>query len=92
MNEPVSDALLSKILADVRQFGQLGFTPHARLRMTEHDMDEQDVVNVLRGGRSDGCDFENGSWRYRVSTSRMMVVVALRSESHAVVVTVWRMK
>jgi hypothetical protein len=51
---------------------------------------EQDVRNVLWAGRYDGCDFENRTWRYRVRTARIVVVVALRNETIVVVVTGWR--
>lgn len=35
---------------------------------------------------------ENGSWRYRVRTARMAVIVAFRSETALRVVTAWRFK
>lgn len=45
------------------------------------------------GGVVEPAEFENGSWRYRVRTNRMMVVVAFDedSESELVVVTGWRL-
>jgi hypothetical protein len=50
-----------------------------------------DVTNVLRGGVVDPAEFENGSWRYRVRTARIAVIVAFRSETELRVVTAWRM-
>ena len=51
-----------------------------------------DAINVLRGGIVEPGEFENGSWRYRVRTQRMYVVVAFRSETELRVVTAWRLK
>lgn len=51
---------------------------------------ELDVTNVLRGGTVDPAEFEHGSWRYRVRTHRIAVVIAFRSEISLVVVTAWR--
>ncbi len=49
-----------------------------------------DAVNVLRGGVVRPGEFENGTWRYRVQTRRMTVVVAFRSTTELTVVTAWR--
>jgi hypothetical protein len=59
----------------------------------EHDnLTEVDVRNTLRGGTVAPGELVNGTWRYRVTTSRMAAVVCFRSEKHAVVVTAWRFK
>jgi hypothetical protein len=49
-----------------------------------------DVVNVLRGGVVEPGEFERGSWRYRVHTVRIWVVIAFNSETELVIVTAWR--
>ena len=49
-----------------------------------------DAVNALRGGIVDPGELERGTWRYRVRTARLVVVVAFRSETDLVVVTGWR--
>ena len=49
-----------------------------------------DCANVLRGGFLEPAEWENGSWRYRVRTARMCVVIAFRSEREIVIVTAWR--
>jgi len=41
-------------------------------------------------GSSEPGEFEHGTWRCRVETSRITVVVAFRSEHELVVVTGWR--
>lgn len=48
--------------------------------------------NILRAGVVQPPDFEKGTWRYRVQTNRMAVVVAFRSSQELVVVTAWREK
>jgi hypothetical protein len=61
--------------------------------MRNDDLTEVDVVNVLRGGRIlEPGEQEAGTWRYRVHTNLLCVVVAFRSTSAAVVVTAFRKK
>jgi hypothetical protein len=50
------------------------------------------VVNVLRAGVVEPSEFENGSWRHRVKTNTICVVVVLVSEQEAVVITAWRIR
>jgi len=63
---------------------------HALVEMEKDDLTLVDCVNVLRGGFPDPAEWENGSWRYRVRTPRMCVVIAFRSEQELVIVTTWR--
>ena len=58
--------------------------------MTKDDLSIVDCVNVLRAGVVEPAEYENGSWRYRVRTQRIYVVVAFRSEKQLVIVTAWR--
>jgi hypothetical protein len=58
--------------------------------MEKDALSEIDITNVLRGGVVDPAEFETGSWRYRVRTQRIAVVIAFRSEESLVVVTAWR--
>jgi hypothetical protein len=51
-----------------------------------------DIVNVLRGGTVLPGEFERGSWRYQVLTSRIFAVIAFRSSEELVVVTAWRIR
>ena len=37
-------------------------------------------------------EYENGSWRYKVETDRMAVVICFRSKTQLVLVTAWRKK
>ena len=61
-----------------------------------------DLVNVLKGGVVRPGDYENGEWRYRVTTLWICVVVTFDPEpeletkidpdTELVVITAWRIK
>lgn len=90
-SKPLSELHAARLVREILQSGTVGFTKHARERMVENDLHETDVVNVLRHGLIyEPAEMENGSWRYRLHTDRICVVVAFRSESGLVVVTTWR--
>jgi hypothetical protein len=72
--------------------GELAFTTHARREMAKDGLESTDVTNVLRGGVVEEAEWENGAWRHRVRTQRIVVVVEFRGEKSAVVVTAWRAK
>jgi hypothetical protein len=66
------------------------FSPHA-LKETENDnITQPEALRVLRGGRVEGRDLVNLSWRYRLNIARLFVVVAFDAETLTVVVTAWR--
>ena len=71
--------------------------------MEKDGLSDVDAVNVLRGGIVREGEWENGSWRYRVETQRMVFVVVFDPEVNSplrqddeiddielVVVTGWR--
>ncbi|MCK5884862.1 MAG: DUF4258 domain-containing protein [Bacteriovoracaceae bacterium] len=69
----------------------VGFTKHSRNQMKERELATTDVLNVLKAGKMlENPEFENGSWRYKVQTAKITVVVAFRRPNHIVVVTAWR--
>jgi hypothetical protein len=80
--------LIRKILID----GEVLFTRHAKDEMAEDDLDANDCRNVLRGGVVDPPELHGSgySWRYRVHTSKIWVVVTFASETRLFVVTAWR--
>lgn len=55
-----------------------------------------DVVNIIRGGRYEPAEFENGAWRYRVLTNRMAAVLELHiiedGTKILTVITCWRLR
>ncbi len=82
-----------KRLSRILPLGSVIFSGHARQEMEADDLIEPDVVNTLRAGMIfDPPDLERGTWRYRVETGRVCVVVSLVGDSEVVVVTVWRKK
>jgi Domain of unknown function (DUF4258) len=67
------------------------YTRHSREEMEKDGLTEVDVANVLRAGHiTEPAELEKGTWRYRVHTNTLWVVVAFRSETELTVVTVWR--
>ena len=64
-----------------------------RREVEDDDLDEPDVVNVLRAGMiADPPNLERGTWRSQVKTDRMCAVVSFNDCSEVVVLTVWRKK
>lgn len=89
-NEPLSQVDARKLVREILANGQVSYSMHAKQRMVQRSMTMPDVANVLRGGWCDNVEEENGTWRYRMTTTRMAVVVAFRSETHLHVVTAMR--
>lgn len=89
---PLSSGQVKKLLIVILESGTLSFTGHAHEEMASDDLTEVDVRNTLRGGVARPGELRSGSWRHQVTTSRMAVVVAFRSEISAVVITAWRLR
>jgi hypothetical protein len=86
---PITQArkLLSSILAN----GTVFFSTHAKQEMTKDNLTEDDVKNILRGGRiHEEPEWKDDSWRYRFHTNTCCAVVAFDSVTMSVVVTAWR--
>ena len=94
LDEPLDPATARSLVRSILAEGTYRFTRHAEKRMEERNMTHTDCLNVLRGGvvRGEYTTFENGTWRYRVETPAMAVVVAFRSETSLVVVTPMRLR
>ena len=95
---------LIRRLIDEGRFVPPGARSHAREEMQKDGLTDVDAVNVLRAGVVREAEFENGSWRHRVETQRMVFVVTfdpepeqmpedddLVEELELVVVTGWRL-
>jgi len=104
LKAPDAKKLIRRLL-DEGTFVPPGAGSHARREMEKDSLTDLDAVNVLRGGIVREGEWENGSWRYRVETPRMVFVVAfdpevdlpLRDDEpvddlELVVVTGWRSK
>jgi hypothetical protein len=92
MKEPLSSPEARRLIREILAGGEVVSSGHAVREMEKDDLTMVDCVNVLRGGIVEPGEFENGSWRYRVPTQRIWVVVAFRSEKRLVIVTAWRSK
>jgi hypothetical protein len=90
MEEPLTPAAAKELVRGILRSGRTIFSGHARQELLADDLTTLDVVNVLRGGVVRPGEYEHGSWRYRVETSRIAVVVTFRSRNELVVVTAWR--
>lgn len=91
--EPLRPTEVKRLIRQIIGKGIVTYSqPHAETRMQERGITTVDCVNVLRGGVVEEGEYENGSWRYRVRTTRMCVVIRFESESLLEVVTAWRDK
>ena len=92
LREPMNPARAKQLIRQILETGTVTYSTHARDELAEDDLTIQDAENVLRGGRVEAPRKERGSWRYRVRTARICVVIAFRSEHELVIVTAWRFK
>ena len=90
MDEPLAPEAAKHRIRHILHAGRFTYSRHAKDEMIADDLTTVDCENVLRGGVVRPGEYENGSWRYRVETSRVTVVVAFRSDDELVVVTAWR--
>jgi hypothetical protein len=82
-----------KLLSEILNHNphQIYFSGHGLKQMEKRQLKTGDVLNVLQAGKIyDEAEFENGSWRYRVQTRKMTVVVAFQRPNQVAVVTAWR--
>lgn len=92
MREPLDRAEAKQRIREILRAGAVTFSAHALDELVKDRLTTVDCVNVLRGGVVEPAEWERGSWRYRVRTGRLHVVVAFRSETELHVVTAWREK
>lgn len=90
LQEPLDPSTAKQLIRTILTTGSVSFSKHALAEMDHDGLTAVDVTNVLRGGTVDPGENENGSWRYRVRTARIVVVVTFRSETELRVVTAWR--
>ena len=90
VREPLDPAAAKTLIRTILDAGTVSFSRHALEEPGKDDLTTVDAINVLRGGVVSPGELERGSWRYRVRTARLLVVVAFRSETEFVVVTGWR--
>lgn len=88
--EPYDPPEVKKRIRTILESGVVAPSHHALVEMEKDGLTMVDCTNVLRGGWAEPGEWEKGSWRYRVRTARICVVVAFRSESKLSIVTAWR--
>jgi hypothetical protein len=93
LDEPLHPAEVKRLVATIiGGAGTVRTSRHAQQEAMKDGMSSLDTINILRGGAVDPGEFENGAWRYRIRTQRMVAVVQLLSESELRVITVWRIR
>ena len=92
MDEPLREADARQLIRRILEDGSVLASEHAAREMAADELTMPDCFSVLRAGWIEPPEFENGSWRYRVMTQKVVVVVAFMSESELLVVTAWRKK
>jgi len=93
MKEPFSRNEAKKLIQTICREGTIVSSRHAQQELAKDDLTTFDAMNVLRAGRIvEEPELIDGTWRYRVHTAQMAVVVAFMSESKLKLVTAWRKK
>ena len=90
MREPLPEQEAKRLIRKILDSGCIRFSRHALAELAKDRLTTVDCVNVLRAGVVEPAEREMGSWRYRVRTHRMYVVVVFRTTESLVVVTAWR--
>jgi hypothetical protein len=90
MGEPFTPPHARKLIRQIIQTGTVSFSTHALKEMAKDNLTTVDCINVLRGSVVEPPEFREGTWRYRVRTASIYVVVAFRSDTRLAVVTAWR--
>ena len=83
--------LISKIVTQHPH--RVFYTKHCRKELLDDDLTTSDLLNVLTSSDSrieDEPEIEGGSYRYRLETNKIMVVLAFSTDTSLVVITAWR--
>lgn len=89
---PLEAATAKRLIRHILEAGTVTPSQHALEEMAKDDLTLVDCVNALRGGVVEPPELEKGTWRYRVKTNRICVVVAFRSDQELRIVTAWRIQ
>jgi hypothetical protein len=90
VNQPLQATEARSQIRQILDHGALLVSRHFKQKLRQQHMVMSEVLSALRNGTVDEAEWENGSWRHRVRTSRLVVVVAFASESELALVTTWR--
>lgn len=82
-----------KLLDQLRSESKYITTNHLREELAKDNLTTLDCMNVLRCGRVEHPEWENGRWRYLVHTPKMAVIVEIdEDQSEFTIITAWRYK
>ena len=83
-----------RIAQEILRDGTVSYTTHCESELRDDSMDTVDAANVIRCGKIEMEPelHKSGSWRYRVETQRMAVVIEIHAKMRLRVVTAWRKK
>lgn len=91
MNQPVRATEARKLLRRILSGGIVTYSqPHAVDRLKERALSTLDCENVLRAGVVEEAEWNDGGWRHRVRTQKIVVVIEFLSEEEILIVTDWR--
>ena len=91
LHEPLNAHDATRLIHTIAREGDVGWSHHGREQMQARTMTAGDCLNVMRSGVvTEPADLISGTWRYRIHTQRMSVVVAFRTDTELTVVTAWR--
>ncbi len=91
MNEHRSGPEAEKLIREIVRTGTVIYAhPHALDRMEKRNMTTVDCENILRHGRAQEAEWENGKWRHHVLTGRMKLVVQIIDSRTMLIVTAMR--
>lgn len=91
MKEPFNRNQAKKLIQVICLEGTITLSRHAEQELAKDDLTTDEALRALRAGRIlEEPEMENGTWRYRVHTTEMVVVVVFKSESKLKIITAWR--
>lgn len=92
MNQPIRATEARKLLRRIINGGIVTYAqPHAIDRIKERALSTLDCENVMRAGVVEEAECNDGAWRHKVRTQRIVVVVEFLSEEEVLIVTAWRL-
>ena len=90
MDEPLAPDAARKLIRQILQSRSFAYTEHAKQEMIADDLSAIHCELVLRSGIVRPGEYERGTWRYRVESWRVTVVIAFQSKARFIIVTAWR--
>lgn len=76
MKEPLDRNEAKKLILKLLTEGNTSLSRHAEKELAKDELTTLDATNVLRAGKiTEPPELERDTWRYRVHTDRMVVVV-----------------